>query len=423
MYRETSGVTEVAGYVLSDRLGSGGMGDVYKAYHPGLQRYAAVKILHQKEMGERFRNEAFIQSSVNHPNIARLYESNLTGPTPSIVMEYVEGESLDRYIRRHGKVGSEAAAKILLQVTTALTYLHAKDILHRDIKPSNFKIQQDGTVKMLDFGIAKHKFSPRLTQQGFIVGTTEYMAPEQFRQQVEKQSDIWSLGVMLYEMLTGHLPFEAVNPLVLQGKILRASFTDPQILVSTISPVLNTVIEKSLRVNPANRITASAIKKLLAGEVAATGTKTPAMRIRAMRIPGMKMPAFTTAALKRSPLVVSAVIGLAILIMMVLINIDPVNEPGPTGGGEVSSSGQGEPVRQVVATGEVYRVRINTPGVNNASAVFASGESKRLPAEVSGREGDRIEFLIRADGYEDKKVSLGINSRRGAFDYNLEKIK
>ena len=396
MQREYSGPVQVAGYVLSGRIGSGGMGDVYKAWHPGLQRHAAVKVLHQKEMADRFRNEAFIQSGVNHPNIARWYESSLTGAYPAIVMELVEGEPLDEHLRRVGRIPNAAAANILRQVAGALAYLHARDIMHRDIKPSNFRIGHDGTVKMLDFGIARHKYSPKLTQQGFIVGTTEYMAPEQFNQQVEKHSDIWSLGVMLYEMITGHLPFEAVNPLVLQGKILRATFTDPKILVQDLSPQLIMIIEKSLRVNPASRITAEALSRMLSdqanrGKIIANSRLVP-----------------------KAYVMIGAVALLAFLIMLFLIRLDPVIAP-------VIPPDGSEPVREL--KGSVYSVRINAPGVSNASILFTDGNSKALPADVTGQEGEQVQFVLRADGYEDKHVTLGINSRRGAYDYNLDKLK
>ncbi|HNJ96415.1 MAG TPA: serine/threonine-protein kinase, partial [Ferruginibacter sp.] len=272
-------ITDVAGYRLTERIGSGGMGDVYKAYNPSLNRTAAVKILHQKDMAERFRNEAYIQSSVSHPNIACMYEYVVASDTPCIIMEYVEGESLDHYLHRKGKLSNTEAEQVIGQVASALSYLHKRDIVHRDIKPQNFKIQADGKVTMLDFGIAKAKYTPRLTQQGFAVGTTEYMAPEQFQQQVEKGSDIWSLGVLAYELVTGYLPFEANNPITLRAKIEKGAFTNPKIMVPQVSEKMNLIIERSLRTNPSARITAAQIEKLAGGgefSGAASAIKLPA---------------------------------------------------------------------------------------------------------------------------------------------------
>ena len=171
------GITEIAGYRLVELIGTGGMGNVYRARHDALNREAAVKILHQQHMADRFRNEAYIQSSVSHPNIARLYEYLPLENMPCIIMEYVQGQPLDALLRTAGKLPNEQTEHIIAQVAAALAYLHAKEIVHRDIKPSNFKVQPDGTVKMLDFGISKNKYTPKLTQLGFVVGTTEYMAP------------------------------------------------------------------------------------------------------------------------------------------------------------------------------------------------------------------------------------------------------
>ncbi|MBD0352834.1 MAG: serine/threonine protein kinase, partial [Flavisolibacter sp.] len=257
---------ELAGYRITEPIGAGGMGEVYKAYNPKLNRLAAVKILHQKELAERFKNEAYIQSSVCHPNIARLYEFAYFEGSPCIIMEYVEGHSLDAYIRQKGRLSNEEAEGILRQIASALRHLHKQDIIHRDIKPQNFRIQPDGTVKMLDFGIAKNKYTPRLTQLGFVVGTMEYMAPEQFLEQVRIESDIWSLGVLAYEMVTGYLPFEATNPITLRSKIVKASFTHPRVLVPHISKELCIIIDKSLQVHPENRIPAERMEALLNGK-------------------------------------------------------------------------------------------------------------------------------------------------------------
>ena len=239
------------------------MGEVYKAYNPSLNRFAAVKILNEEIFAGRFKNEANIQASVNHPNIARLYEYTSCGNKLCIVMEYVEGDCLDVIRRRNGKLSSAETENIIRQIVSALAYLHSKEIMHRDIKPQNFKVQPDGTVKMLDFGIAKNKNSPKLTQAGFVVGTMDYLAPEQFNQQAALSSDIWALAVMAYELVTGYMPFESSNPVALQASICKGMYTSPALLCPDISEKLVTLIDKSLKVNPANRISAAGLENLL----------------------------------------------------------------------------------------------------------------------------------------------------------------
>lgn len=390
-------ITEIAGYHLTERIGSGGMGDVYKAYNKSLQRMAAVKILHQKEMAERFRNEAYIQSSVSHPNIACMYEYLISNDTPCIIMEYVEGESLDRYMRRKGKLVNLDAENIIRQIASALAYLHKKDIIHRDIKPQNFKIGADGKVTMLDFGIAKAKYTPRLTQQGFAVGTTEYMSPEQFQQQGEKKSDIWSLGVLAYELLTGYLPFEANNPVTLRAKIEKGSFTNPKIMAPQVSEKLNTVIEKSLRLNAASRISAAEIQNLLGDrqiKQAHTEKKWP-----------VKME------WSRKNLLLAGGALLTILLMVFIIN--------GTGNDVIGK----EVKQEMPGTPGLQKMIISAPNAPDAYIVFPDGSSKKLPYEITGTEGQNFQFTIRAEGYAARQVEVPITNRRKSYEYNLEKIK
>lgn len=401
---------EIAGYRLIQHIGSGGMGDVYKAYHTVLGRTAAVKILHQKEYANRFRNEAYIQSGVNHPNIARLYESVLTGEYPCIIMEYVEGTALDEYLHRKGKLSSNETEQLIAQVSAALAYLHQKDILHRDIKPANFKVQPDGTVKMLDFGIAKHKYTPRFTQEGFLVGTTEYMAPEQFEQKPEKKSDIWSLGVMTYELLTGYLPFEASNPITLRAKISRASFTDPRILVPEISERLKIVIEKTIRIQPAARINADQLARLFHSDTAApkklklpempklfSGKKLKWPELSKWMQPGILLYAGVSAVL-------------VILIVLFVGNNRPDPPPFP----------QTNP-KPALDAGSI-KVRVNVPSVSNAIIVFPNGRTEKVPYSISGKEGQLVDFVLKAPGYADRNVRLEITNRRSYYDITLDKI-
>jgi len=389
-------VTEVAGYRLTDHIGSGGMGDVYKAFNPSLNRVAAVKILHQEAFADRFKNEAYIQSSINHPNITRLYEYAKCNNRLCIVMEYVDGETLSSILHRKGKLSSEETENILRQIISALAYLHKKEIIHRDIKPQNFKIQTDGTVKMMDFGIAKHRYSPKLTQLGFVVGTMEYLAPEQFDQKEDLKSDIWCLAVMTYELLTGYMPFEATNPAVMRAKIIKGSFTNPKILVPVISEKLAIIIDKSLKVNPASRISAAEIEGLLNNNKKAFAGET-----KLNSIP-LKLPP------KKILISAAAAIGVLLLIF-ILVNNKPDVEPV-------------KPVKEIISAGEKQEVTINVPGISNAELISGDNVRIPLPHTVSGNEGDKFEFTIHADGYEDKKVQVVISPRRNSFEYNLEKI-
>ncbi len=385
-------ITDVAGYRLAGLIGSGGMGEVYKAYNSSLNRFAAVKILYQKEFTERFRNEAYIQSSVNHPNIARLYEFTVVDDKPCIVMEYVEGESLDAILRRKGRLQNEQTENILRQVVAALAYLNKRDIMHRDIKPQNFKVQPDGIVKMLDFGIAKYKYSPKLTQLGFVVGTLEYLAPEQFEQQPELKSDIWGLGVMTYELLTGYMPFEASNPVTLRSKITKGSFTNPKILIPEISDKLCLIIDKCLRVNPANRITAAEIESIL-------GRK--------------KQPANINWLTSAQPLAKKFLLPGAATIVVLGIILFLIRKPDPKPG----------PLPDDIVTkvADDEKIMINASGVVNAELIFDNGVHYPLPYPVHGKEGDKLAFTIHADGYVDKKVEIQITSRRSSYEFNLEK--
>ena len=397
-------ITEIAGYRLAERIGSGGMGDVYKAYNAALKRMAAVKVLHQKEMADRFKNEAYIQSSVNHPNIACLYEYIVSGDTPCIIMEYVEGDTLDVYLHRRGKLSNKETENIVRQVASALAYLHKKDILHRDIKPQNFKVQPSGIVTMLDFGIAKSKYTPKLTQQGFVVGTTDYMAPEQFQQRVEKKSDIWSLGVMTYELLTGYLPFEANNPVTLRSNIEKGTFTDPKIMVPQVSEKLNTVIDKSLRLNIGSRISASEIEKLF-------NDRQSAGEDRPVKQNSIQFN------FSRKNLAIAAV---AIFVMIVMLFIMTRPEKN-----EVVLNNNEDTIKEIKGqeTGVIEKLTIATPSVPDAYIVFQDGSKQNLPYDISGKDGENFKFTIKAAGYISREIEVPITNRRKSYQYYLEKIK
>ncbi|MEX2016060.1 MAG: protein kinase [Candidatus Hydrogenedentales bacterium] len=224
--------TRIGGYEIVAKLGEGGMGEVYRAHDAKLARDAALKILpeafaHDAERLARFEREAKTLASLNHPHIALLYGFEQAGEVHALVMELVEGEDLSDRIRR-GPIPLDEALPIARQIAEALEAAHEAGIVHRDLKPANVKVRDDGTVKVLDFGLAKafdpasrlHESSPgvsqsptitspALTMRGVILGTAAYMAPEQAKgKAVDKRADIWAFGCVLYEMLTGERAFQ-----------------------------------------------------------------------------------------------------------------------------------------------------------------------------------------------------------------------
>ncbi|MCY7352586.1 MAG: serine/threonine protein kinase [Cytophagaceae bacterium] len=254
----------IAGYRLVEYVGAGGMGEVFRAIHPETSQLAAVKVLYRPEFEARFRNEAEVQASVSHPNLTALYASDFLDDRPALVMEWVEGQSLDALMRR-GRLENREVERVVSQIATAVAYLHGQGIVHRDLKPSNVRVRPDGLVKVLDFGIAKGQHTPRLTQEGYAVGTSEYMAPEQFRNRVQAKSDVWALGVLLYEMTTGYLPFEERNPFLLRGQIERGHYTDPRLFNPGLSPRLSRAIAGCLQILPAKRPSAAELVQIMTG--------------------------------------------------------------------------------------------------------------------------------------------------------------
>jgi serine/threonine-protein kinase len=249
----------VGEYRLEDFLGAGGMGEVYRGVHTKIGRVAAIKVLTvaaRREQGfvERFFNEARIQASLQHQNIATLYDFMEFQGQPCIVMEYIDGQTLCDRVRPYGALHPAEALHIFAAVADAIGYIHGHGIIHRDIKSNNIKISTTGQVKLLDFGIAKGNMSPGLTETGSVVGTLEYISPEQLATgHADPRSDIWALGVLLYEMTTGRVPFEAQTLGALCDMIGRADYAAPRQLNPAVPVEVAAIIARCLKKNPAER--------------------------------------------------------------------------------------------------------------------------------------------------------------------------
>lgn len=203
----------IGNYRITEKLGEGGMGAVYKGIDMMLEREVAIKALRpeftsQPQIAERFRSEAVTLAKLNHPNIATLHTFFRQGEEYFMVMEFVRGETLDSLLRKHGAMPPDYAISLFRQALEGIGHAHTQGIIHRDIKPANMMLTASGQLKVMDFGIARVLGTSRMTRQGNIVGTIDYMSPEAIQgNDVDSRADIYSLGILLYEMVTGRVPF------------------------------------------------------------------------------------------------------------------------------------------------------------------------------------------------------------------------
>jgi serine/threonine protein kinase len=263
-HREGFGGSPVIGtvagnYRVVEEVGSGGMGKVYRGVDLTLDRDVAIKVLRPELMSKdqivnRFRSEALTLAKLNHPHIAMLYSFFRHEEFFLMVLEFVRGERLDRRMQRYGTLPFEDAMAIFSQVLQAISYAHKRGIIHRDLKPNNIMITEAEEVKVMDFGIARVVGTERMTQEGLLVGTLEYMAPEQIRgSEPSPQTDIYSLGIMFYEMLTGRLPFTCKSQYELMRAHIELPPLPPSQFVPDMLPHVESAILAALSKEPADR--------------------------------------------------------------------------------------------------------------------------------------------------------------------------
>jgi serine/threonine protein kinase len=414
-------------YKIMQKLGEGGMGAVYLAEDTELRRKVALKFLpedyiNKPEIKARFKREAQAAAALNHPNIITIYEVGEAKEHSFIAMEYVEGKSLRELIDAK-EIPFEKALKIFLQVCDGLSFAHQHGIIHRDIKPANIMVDKYGRVKVLDFGLAKYKGLTRLTREGTTMGTPHYMSPEQATSQViDHRSDIYSLGVVLYELLSGKLPFVGDYEAAILYAIVHQKPTPITKYRPDISRKIQQVIDKALEKDVQSRY--QRIEDMLADlkikEYQPTKVYEPTKILEEYKPPK-----------KKTPLVIASLSSGVVLVVVLLLllnssfrsgntDVKKLEQPTVAKASEDNRGEQEKEESQITPpTSELLQQPSEsavTVGSLQVSSV-PSGASVWLNGKVVGKtpysgkklKTDQYQLRVRLDGYEDFSRSVQVN--------------
>jgi eukaryotic-like serine/threonine-protein kinase len=313
-------MVRIGPYQIRELLGEGGVGRVHAAFDSILEREVAIKslrpeLINDKGFLERFRSEATHLARLNHPNITTLHSLFSEGRNLYMVMERVRGQSLDELLRARGtRLGVKDSLALFAQVAEGLAYAHSMGVIHRDIKPANLMITDSGSVKIMDFGIARAHGSQRLTRDGSIVGTLPYMAPEQLRGEPgDERSDLYSLAIVLYEMLAGHVPFAAATDYAL----MQAQIHDrpPRLRLPDLCAEAQSALLQALAKKPEHRFGSV---QAFSDAVGASALRREASSVE-QALPPRSRPARWLARIGRPPVMRFAVMaGAAVLVASLL---------------------------------------------------------------------------------------------------------
>jgi serine/threonine-protein kinase len=446
--------TTIGEYRVVDFLGAGGMGEVYRAVHSKIGRVVAIKLLTQTARNpnfvERFLNEARIQATLQHPNIVTLYDFLEFNGQPCIIMEYIEGQELDDRIRACGSLPLSEALRIFQSVVEAIEYVHNQGIVHRDIKSNNIKISNAGQVKVLDFGIAKSGTTPQLTMTGAFIGTLQYLSPEQITGgTADYRSDIWALGVLLYEMVTGKLPFQAITLGELCEKIVKTHHAPPTSLNASVPREVEAIITRCLKKNPQERYNSAS--ELLYDVRRASGTLSgpqPALdqhqRISAPNpsqpisgpypthpIPGPR-PAHPVSDQHRMPAapekpspqpksnvgLIAVSVAAFVLIVAGIVYVIVGMDGSSTGGSSTSLSNQSS--SRASSNMPLRTVKIDAVG-GQAEISINGQKVGTTPYQFQAHVKEQFDVTLHREGFVDKQIRISVSDTTNEYMYTLEK--
>jgi serine/threonine protein kinase len=369
-------------YNVLERIGSGGMGTVYRGVHTRPGRTVAIKVLHSGAPGQlqedRLLSEARLQAQLRHPGIVALYDFVEFNGQGCIIMEFVEGPTLAERLQSREPLPVHSALALLRQISEAVAYLHGRIIIHGDLKPANIKLCPDGTIKLLDFGIARTLRASTGATTRVITGTFEYMAPECLaRKSADRRSDIWSLGILLYEMLTRRLPFtgDTIGELSRQ---MKTGYTPASSLNKQVEANLDEFIARCLKQNPGERFTS----------------------VDALRRDLDRPRAFKPALGKR-PLAALSAAAIALLAIAL---------------GWSTLHSRSVPANQA----QVSETKAIDVDVVNSSAEVYGGDHDlgRTPVRINEQMGHHVSLMLKRPGFTDLPVDFDVDER-SSYSYVL----
>ena len=431
-------INDVIGeYRVTGFLGEGGMGLVYRGMHEKLGRAAAIKILRTTGQDENFKtrffNEARLQAGLHHPNIATLYDFREEGDQLVIIMELVDGECLEDLIARRAFTVDETLT-VFSSICEAISFIHQNGVIHRDIKAANAKLTSSGVLKLLDFGIAKDSSSHGLTQTGGVIGTPNYLSPEQLEgKSASPQTDIWALGILLYEMLTGSLPFQGDTLGGLVLKITKAEFPPANTINPAVTREVNAVVSKCLKRDTASRYRTvdellQAVQNVLGvrhGKATLHDLKTVLTRSEpSVAVPGTLLVQDTPATLYASgspaspskPFPVKLVAGIGgAAVLLLFIAIGGIYLLSSSGTVIQSSTGTNLPAASKGNT----KIRVDVD--EGKAQVLRNGQLLgTTPFEMSANLGETVPLTLRRDGFEDRNVNIDVTNSKSNFTFQLK---
>jgi eukaryotic-like serine/threonine-protein kinase len=411
----------VGSYRLAGFLGAGGMGEVHRATHMSTGQVVAIKVLSAPEIDARWLarvyHEARVLQGLSHPNIVKLHELVTREGRPCLVLEYAVGESLADVLKRRGRLVPRDALRVLHALADAVAHVHTRDIVHRDLKPANVRVTADGNIKLLDFGISKSPHAAGLTQTGNVIGTPRYLSPEQLLgHDITPATDVWALGVLFYEMITGATPFAGTTEAMLWSSIDAVAYEPPsRTLAGMVDPAtlreLDRIVASCLTRDPLRRPTAAKLAATAAAVFGTAQTPAPAKKDQPASPAPWQAPSGEQVKswLERHWLMVTAV-SAAVVLLALAIALSPLfsrtaTSSGTRAGSHTRAAGSGHGAAS--ADAGVHHIDVFS---GRATVVVNGKPLGETPIDYVGPIGETVKVELRQDGFEPLKEEIQITT-------------